>query len=158
MNLDQREFRDALGCFATGVCVVTAAPQGHRPFGMTVNSFTSVSLDPPLVLWNLQRDSEMFGAWQQTRHFAINILHSGQRALSVQYARKGEHLLDAAHQAPGDSGVPLIPDTLVSLECALETTHPGGDHLIVIGRVLAAHHRDQGQPLLFCNGRYRRIQ
>ena len=92
MSLDAREFRNALGCFATGVCVITADPDGWQPFGVTVNSFASVSLDPPLVLWSLQNDSEMYEAWEKTGRFAVNILRSDQQELSNQYAKKGDHV------------------------------------------------------------------
>ena len=157
MSIDGREFRDALGCFATGVCVITASPQGYQPFGVTVNSFASVSLDPPLILWSLQNDSEMFAAWEQASQFAVNILRKDQRDMASQYARKGDHLLPAEHFEMGATGVPVLPDTLVSFECELGTTHPGGDHVILIGKVLEMNVRDNGEPLLFCAGAYREL-
>lgn len=158
MNLDERELREALGCFATGVCVITANPEGYQSIGITVNSFTSVSLDPPQVLWNLQNASELFETWSKVRHFVVNILHSGQQDKSTQYARKGDHILCAGHHVPGSTGAPLMPDTLASLECELEATYPSGDHVIVIGRVLNVHRRGPGQPLLFFGGAYRELQ
>jgi flavin reductase (DIM6/NTAB) family NADH-FMN oxidoreductase RutF len=157
MSLDAREFRNALGCFATGVCVITADPDGYEPFGMTVNSFASVSLDPPLVLWSLQNDSEMYAAWEKTRRFAVNILRSDQMDMSNQYAKKGDHALTDEHWIAGDTGVPIIPESLASFECEMETTHPGGDHIIVLGRVVAMHNRENGSPLLFCSGAYREL-
>ncbi len=157
MSLDAREFRNALGCFATGVCVITADPEGWQPFGMTVNSFASVSLDPPLVLWSLQNDSEMYDAWENTTRFAVNILRSDQQELSDQYAIKGDHVLTDEHFAAGDTGVPILPDTLVSFECEMEATHPGGDHIIIVGRVVAMNCRENGEPLLFCSGAYREL-
>ncbi len=157
MSLDPREFRNALGCFATGVCVITADPEGYTPFGMTVNSFASVSLDPPLVLWSLQNDSEMYEAWEKTQRFAINILRADQQDMSNQYAKKGDHALSDEHVGAGETGVPILPDTLVTFECEMEATHPGGDHVIIVGRVLAMDSRENGQPLLFCNGGYREL-
>ncbi len=157
MSIDGHEFRDALGCFATGVCVITANPEGYQPFGMTVNSFASVSLDPPLILWSLQNDSEMFDAWQKSRQFAVNILRKDQRDLASQYARKGDHALAAEHFTRGATGIPVLPESLVSLECELSTTHPGGDHVILVGRVLEMENRDNGEPLLFCAGGYREL-
>ncbi len=157
MSFTTRDFRDALGSFATGVCVISANPEGWQPFGMTVNSFASVSLDPPLVLWSLQNDSELYEAFEKTDRFAVNILRSDQEALSNQYARKGDHLLSAEHFEIGASGVPILPQTLVSLECELEARHPGGDHVILVGRVVELTQRNNGDPLLFCSGAYRHL-
>lgn len=157
MSIDSRDFRDALGQFATGVCVITANPEGWAPFGMTVNSFASVSLDPPLVLWSLQNDSEMFEAFEASQGFAVNILRASQQDLSNQYAKKGDHALSADHFIIGESGLPVLPDTLVSFECEFEARHAGGDHLILVGRVTAMDHREEGEPLLFCAGSYREL-
>lgn len=157
MSIDGREFRDALGCFATGVCVITLSTEDKQPVGMTVNSFASVSLDPPLVLWSLQNDSELYDVWLKTRHFAVNILRKDQQALASQYARKGDHILAQEHFESGATGVPILRDTLVSFECELITTHPGGDHIILIGQVLEMNNRDNGEPLLFCAGGYREL-
>ena len=142
MTIDSREFRDALGCFATGVTVITANPEAQQPFGMTVNSFASVSLDPPLVLWSLQNNSEMFDVWERASTFGVNILRADQQDLSNLYARKGDHLLEADHFVAGITGVPVLPDSLVSMECEVEARYPGGDH---------------GEPLLFCAGGYREL-
>ena len=157
MSFNSREFRDALGAFATGVCVITASPRGWEPFGMTVNSFASVSLAPPLILWSLQNDSDMYEAFEQVKHFAVNILRCDQQAMSNQYAKKGDHALTAGHWAEGGTGVPIMPSTLVSMECELEARYPGGDHVILIGRVLEFSRRDDGEPLLFCSGAYREL-
>ena len=155
--IDPREFRNALGQFATGVCVITAHPEGWQPFGVTVNSFASVSLDPPLVLWSLQNNSELFAAFEAAGSYAVNILRADQQALADQYAKRGDHHLHPAHHATGASGLPVMPDTLVSLECDIDTRHHSGDHVILIGRVRAMAHRQAGQPLLFCAGAYRQL-
>ena len=157
MNFDSREFRDALGCFATGVCVITGQPEEGEAFGMTVNSFASVSLEPPLVLWSLQNNSDMFDTFQNCTRWAVNILREDQELLSGRYAVKGEHNLDPAHYELTGSGIPIMPDTLVSLECEEEARHPGGDHVILIARVLNMTRRDSGSPLLFCGGSYARL-
>jgi flavin reductase (DIM6/NTAB) family NADH-FMN oxidoreductase RutF len=157
MTIDSREFRDALGCFATGVCVMTANPEGWKPFGLTANSFASVSLDPPLILWSLQNDSDMFEAWQNSSRFAVNILRSDQQAMSHLYAVKGDHALSEEDFEIGVSGVPVLPETLATFECEIEAVHPGGDHVIIIGRVVAMDNRDNGEPLLFCRGSYREL-
>ena len=154
MNIDGRELRNALGRFATGVCVVTTIDAQGRAVGMTANSFSSVSLDPPLVLWSLQSGSDMYDTFARPRRYAINVLSSEQMDLSNQYAKKGDHTLDPAHYTPGRHGAPIIRNCLVSFECELDATHEGGDHLIIIGRVKDVSSRPTGRPLLFHSGSY----
>lgn len=156
MSFDGRKFRDALGRFATGVCVITTI-DSQKPVGMTVNSFASVSLDPPLVLWSLQNNSDMYEVFASAKHFAINILSKEQQGHSNAYAKKGDHLLQADHYRIGKYGSPIIRDALTTLECKLEVCHDGGDHLIVIGRVRDMHTRPTGEPLLFFSGGYREL-
>ena len=157
MSIDGRELRNALGRFATGVCVITALDENNRPLGMTANSFSSVSLDPPLVLWSLQNNSEVYETFAKPRVFAINVLASEQLDLSNQYAKKGDHLLDEAHYRIGRTGAPVIRNALVSFECSLDATHEGGDHLIIVGRVEEMSSRPDGNPLLFFSGAYREL-
>lgn len=154
MSFTSREFRDALGQFATGVCVITANPPGETPFGMTVNSFASVSLDPPLVLWSLQKDSECAPAFASTKQFAVNILKSDQEAVSNRYAKKGAHSLDAGTFRQGRSGCVVLKESLTCFECDIEARHDGGDHIILIGRVLEMQNSPTGKPLLFHAGKY----
>lgn len=157
MTIDTRELRNALGRFATGVCVITVVDEQGAPLGLTANSFASVSLDPPLVLWSLQNGSEVYDSYARPRHFAINVLAEDQVDLSNQYARKGQHLLDPEHFRYGRHGTPLLRDALVSFECELHATHEGGDHLIIVGRVRDMLTRPTGQPLLFYCGAYREL-
>ena len=156
MDIDGRELRDALGRFATGVCVITTI-DSQKPLGMTVNSFASVSLDPPLVLWSLQTNSDIYRAFATPRHFAINILSKDQQDLSNLYAQKGDHLLQDEHYRIGKYGSPIIRNALTTLECELETSYEGGDHQIIIGRVRDMHTRTTGKPLLFFSGAYREL-
>ncbi len=156
MSFDSRNLRDALGRFATGVCVITTI-DSQKPLGMTVNSFASVSLDPPLVLWSLQNNSDIYHAFASPKHFAINILSKEQQGHSNLYAKKGDHLLDPSHYRVGKYGSPILRDALTTLECELETCHDGGDHLIIIGRVRDMHTRPTGEPLLFFSGGYREL-
>ena len=158
MNSEGRELRNALGRFATGVCIITTVTDNQKAVGMTANSFSSVSLDPPLVLWSLQSNSDVYDVFAKPRYFAINVLAREQEAHSNQYAKKGNHELDVEHFFPGRFGAPLIRDALVSFECELETTHEGGDHLIIIGRVRDMHERPSGEPLLFFSGGYRELR
>ena len=157
MSLDGRELRDALGRFATGVCVITTVSGEQKAVGMTANSFSSVSLDPPLVLWSLQNNSDVYNVFAAPRHFAVNILSSEQQAYSNQYAKKGQHDLDPAHYRLGKYGAPIIRGALATFECELHATHEGGDHLIIVGRVTDMHQRPTGEPLLFYCGRYHEL-
>lgn len=158
MSLDGRELRNALGRFATGVTIVTAVAEDQRPMGMTANSFSSVSLDPPLVLWSLQTTSDVYDVFAGPKYFNINILSTEQQAQSNQYAKKTQHELMSSDFRPGKYGAPVIRNALVTFECELETTHPGGDHLIIVGRVLDMHERPSGEPLLFYAGRYQELR
>ena len=157
MTHDQKlELRRSLGRFATGVTVVTC--RGDKgPCGITANSFSSVSLDPPLVLWNLQNNSDVYDVFASPRYFAINILSLEQQEHSNRYAKKGDHLLAPEHYQDGKYGAPIIRDALVSFECELDATHEGGDHLIIVGRVRDLQQRTDGEPLLFFSGGYREL-
>lgn len=154
MNLDGRELRNALGQFATGVCVISTVNREGRAVGMTANSFSSVSLDPPLVLWSLQNGSEIYDTFAAPDTFAVNVLAREHEDLSNLYARKGNHHMLDEHYALGRNGAPLLRGALVSFECKLHATHEGGDHLIIVGRVLDVVSRPGGRPLLFHAGRY----
>lgn len=158
MSINSREFRNAMGRFATGVCVITANPEGYEPFGMTVNSFASLSLDPPLLLWNLQNDSECFPAFEVADKFTVNVLADDQLDLSNQYARKGAHELDREHYRMGRNGTPVLRGALVSLECDLWRRYEGGDHLILVGLVKEMENRPTGSPLVFYGGGYRELR
>lgn len=158
MNFDSREFRNALGTFATGVCVITAQPEGEKPFGITVNSFASVSLDPALVLWSLQNNSECFPAFEKADKFAINILAHDQQALSNYYAVKGDHVLAADDFRIGKSGTPVLRNVLTHFECNTWARYPGGDHVILVGEVTEMEHNPNKQPLLFNAGKYRELR
>ncbi|SFE38574.1 NADH-FMN oxidoreductase RutF, flavin reductase (DIM6/NTAB) family [Roseivivax sediminis] len=146
-----RAFRDALGRFATGVTIVTTqTPDG--PIAITANSFASLSLDPPLVLWSPAKASARFVPFTEAQHFAIHVLAADQAALCSEVAR------DARRFRPGDlteneNGVPLIETALAHFECARDAVHDGGDHVIVVGRVQRVRMRE-GEPLLFLNGQF----
>lgn len=158
MSLDGRELRNALGRFATGVCVISAISEDGKAMGMTANSFSSVSLDPPLILWSLQNNSDVYDIFAGPKHYAINILSTEQQAQSNQYAKKGQHELSESDYRLGKYGAPVFRHALVTFECELEATHEGGDHLIIVGRVREMHERPSGEPLLFYCGRYRELR
>lgn len=149
-----RAFRDALGQFATGVTLVTIeGPDG--PMGFTANSFTSLSLDPPLVLWSLARSSRRYPFFATARHFAIHILTADQAGLIERFGRQGRGF-DGLDHALSAKGVPLINEALVRFECEQHATHEGGDHLIVVGRVTRVV-RQGGAPLVFAQGQMGRF-
>ncbi|PTX02030.1 flavin reductase family protein [Pararhodobacter aggregans] len=147
----ERDFRDALGAFATGVTVITAQ-SAIGPLGITANSFASLSMAPPLVLWSPGRFSRRFDAFVEAGHFAIHVLGAEQFELGRHFARQG-HDFDLPGVAVNAQGVPVLPGCLAVFECAREAVHDGGDHAIVVGRVLAARHR-RGVPLVFHRGNY----
>lgn len=156
MQLDGRELRNALGRFATGVCLITTVNDAGEPLALTVNSFSSLSLAPPLVLWSLQNNSDVYQVYSGTPRYAINVLADGQQDLATRYARKGDHLLEERHYRVGDNGSPLIEGALLSLECSQEASHPGGDHIILVGHIEGVH-LSEGDPLLFYGGAYRTL-
>ncbi len=146
-----RSLRNALGSFTTGVTVVTAMGNAG-PTGMTANSFASVSLDPPLVLWSPAKRSARHKLFIEAEHFAIHILSAEQDALGTHFAQKGSVFADVDWHLNAE-GVPVIPGTLARFECARSSLHDAGDHTIVIGRVLRAAHRE-GSPLCFSGGSF----
>lgn len=157
MPLDNKKFREALGSFATGVCIVTIAPEQGVPIGMTINSFSSVSLEPPLVLWSIQNNSECFDTFNAVNKFAINILPLEHQGHSNLYARRGEHALEVSHYRLGCTGSPLLRDALTTFECRVWARYPGGDHQIIVGEVLEFATRPTGKPLLFYKGKYAQL-
>lgn len=153
MSFDVKSFRRALGSFPTGVAVVTAAVESE-PVGITVNSFTSVSLDPPLVLWCLKKDSNRYRAFMEAKGFTISVLGTEHESVSARLARQGEHKLQDMELLETELGPPALADAHAVFECAREAVHDGGDHSILIGRVLRFARRDDGAPLVFYRGRY----
>ena len=158
MSFDSREFRDAMGSFATGVCVITANPEGYEPFGMTVNSLASLSLEPALLLWSLQNNSECLPAFEKADKFAVNILTTNQQDLSNYYAKKANHDLLKDSFRLGKTGVPVLRGALTSFECKVWARYPGGDHIILVGEVEEISSNPNGKPLLFHSGRYAEIR
>jgi len=158
MSEDTRALRSALGRFATGVCLVTVRDGQGSALAMTVNSFASVSLEPPLVLWSLQRDSLNFEHFAYPTHYAINVLGREHEDLSTRYATPGRHRMDAAHFSAGHNDAPMVEGALARFECTLHNTFDGGDHLIIVGRVTRYSEAPAaGEPLLFYRGQYRAL-
>jgi len=146
-----RAFRDALGRFATGIAVITTqGPDG--PVGFTANSFASVSLDPPLVLWSPAKSSLRFAIFAAAQHYTIHILAADQANLCHRFVRGGAGFDGLQPQITAE-GVPVIPGALARFDCAQHACHDGGDHLIVVGRVLRCAASDDA-PLVFSRGTY----
>ena len=154
---DPRTLREALGCFATGVTVVTCLDPDGRPVGLTANSFTSVSLDPPLLLVCVARSAASADALTRAGHFAVNVLQTGQQPASIRFATKDQDRFGATPWSPGDYGPPVLRDSLGVFECAAHAVHEGGDHHIVVGEVLRASFDPTLDPLLYFRARYRRL-
>ncbi|MFM6852941.1 MAG: flavin reductase family protein, partial [Sphingopyxis sp.] len=154
---DARTFRDALGCFATGVTIVTAMDADGAPIGLTANSFTSVSLDPPLLLVCIARNAGSAAVLERAERFAVNVLQIGQQPTSNRFAGKGEDRFAATPWQIGEFGTPVLSGSLASFECARDAVHPGGDHFLLVGRVLKAMFEPRRDPLLYFRGKYRRL-
>ncbi len=144
--------RQALGTFATGVTVVTARTETGRPVAMTVSSFAGVSLDPPLVLWCAQRGIGPFAGFAAAKHFAVHVLHAGQGDEAMHFAQDIDDKFGGVEPEQGVADLPLLPDCAACFQCAVEHRIDGGDHLILMGRVLAVDCRD-AEPLVFHGGR-----
>jgi flavin reductase (DIM6/NTAB) family NADH-FMN oxidoreductase RutF len=153
---DARTLRDALGDFATGVTVVTALGPDRQPAGVTINSFASVSLEPPLVLWSLGLQSPSLAAFESCSHYAINILAADQVEMSQRFSQVPDDRFAGIEWARGAGGTPILPGCCAWFECRNEMRYPGGDHRIFVGHV-EAFAREEKLPLIFHGGRYRSL-
>jgi flavin reductase (DIM6/NTAB) family NADH-FMN oxidoreductase RutF len=151
-----KAFRQCLGKFATGVTVVTCTDAAENPCGITANSFSSVSLDPPLILWNIAKVSNSLDAYLNAEFFAINVLSAEQQSLSAHFAKSDHTTFNGIDYVLSDSGVPLLPDTIATFHCRTHQTHDCGDHFVIIGEVTAYQSTD-AEPLLFYSGTYRAL-
>jgi flavin reductase (DIM6/NTAB) family NADH-FMN oxidoreductase RutF len=154
---DPRTLRDALGCFATGVTVVTCEDPSGTPTGLTVNSFTSVSLDPPLLLVCVHKLAASAEALTTASHFAINVLQTGQQPASIRFSTRDEDRFGVTPWSRGEAGAPILKDSLGVFECQRFAAYDGGDHHILVGEVVKASFDASLDPLLYFRGRYRRL-
>jgi flavin reductase (DIM6/NTAB) family NADH-FMN oxidoreductase RutF len=154
---DSRTLRDALGCFATGVTVVTAVDEDGQPAGLTVNSFTSVSLEPPLLLVCLHKLAASAQALVGASSFAINVLQTGQQPASMTFSTRVEDRFGTTPWSRGEGGAPILGDSLCVFECDRYAVYDGGDHHILVGQVVKASFDAALDPLLYFRGRYRRL-
>jgi len=149
--------RAGMGCFSTGVTVVTTRGPNNEPAGFTANSFTSVSLDPPLVLFCLNRTSPSVDAVRDRGAFVVNVLHLGQQAISSRFAMKNVDRFEDVKWTWSADGLPVISEAMASFECTIHEIFEGGDHLIFVGRVCRVLFDKGRDPLLFLHGKYNRV-
>ena len=155
---ERRHFRNTLAMFATGVAVITAPRKSGVPVGITVASFNSVSLDPPLILFSVDRRCQSLDDLCATSSYAVNVLSEAQQDLSNRFAKANSGKWDGIDAAARDGhGHVLLPDALATFECEPYARHDGGDHVIFIGRVVRHQARRDGRPLVFFGGRYRAL-
>lgn len=151
--LNSGQFRRALGCFATGVAIVTTRDRKGAAVGMTISSFNSVSLEPPLVLWSIAVQADGYEAFVNSKNFAVNVLAKHQSVLSDQFAVSGSDKFDGIEYRDGIAGVPLLTDSAACFECEIEAIYAGGDHKIIVGRVLRCEDSTT-DPLVFFRGHF----
>lgn len=152
-NIDPRELRNTLGQFATGVTVITTRDKENRPVGVTASSFNSVSLDPPLILWSLDKSSASLPAFTDFGYFAVHVLANGQESLSNNFARRGEDKFANIDTIEGINNLPIIPECAARFQCKLMYSYEGGDHVILVGEV-KEYENFARKPLIFHSGRY----
>lgn len=155
-NVEKGEFCRACGQFATGVAIAATLDREGTPHGITVNSFTSVSLDPPLVLICIGHSAAILDLFRPEGRFSLNLLSEDQQDLSEHFARSGEDRFESVPWQPGETGAPLIPEVLATIECRIQRVETAGDHDIVIAEVLRTNVRG-GRPLIYYGSRYRRL-
>jgi flavin reductase (DIM6/NTAB) family NADH-FMN oxidoreductase RutF len=156
MAIDPRELRNVFGVFATGVTIITTNDVNGKPFGLTANSYTSLSLDPPLVLVCVDKKVDCYACFEQSKVFAVNFLAEDQEQLSTRFATKGIEKFEGVPVRQGSIGVPLLEGAIGFIECKLVNGYDGGDHTIYVGEVQAASASGE-RPLLFFKGKYKKL-
>jgi flavin reductase (DIM6/NTAB) family NADH-FMN oxidoreductase RutF len=154
--IDPKDFRNALGTYATGVTIITAVTPEGKPYGLTCNSFASVSLNPPLVLWSLLIYSQSMSVFQNASHFAVNVLGASQQALATKFASSSVDRFEGVAWKPGLGNAPILADSVANFQCRAVNRYYGGDHVIFLGAVEAYAYNRQ-EPLLFAHGGYGRF-
>jgi flavin reductase (DIM6/NTAB) family NADH-FMN oxidoreductase RutF len=154
--IDPRDFRNALGTFGTGVTIVTAMSPDGKPYGVTCNSFASVSLNPPLVLWSLGMFSQGLPIFQNASYFTVNVLDASQQELALKFAKSSGEKFDGVEWKPGLGNTPIIAGTVAHFQCRAVNRYYGGDHIIFLGAVEAYAYNGQ-EPLLFARGGFGRF-
>ena len=154
--IDPRDFRNALGTYATGVTIITAVAVDGKPYGLTCNSFASVSLNPPLVLWSLGMFSQGLTIFQNASHFTVNVLGVSQQELAMQFAKSSGEKFNGVEWTPGLGNAPILAGSVATFQCRAANRYYGGDHVIFLGAVEAYAYNKQ-EPLLFAHGGFGRF-
>jgi flavin reductase (DIM6/NTAB) family NADH-FMN oxidoreductase RutF len=155
MAIETRKLREALGRFATGVTVITARSLDGELLGITANSFNSVSLEPPLILFSLDRRAYSLRKFEECGRFAVNVLDETQQSISTTFATPLADKFASVNYEFGRTGSPVLMDALAVFDCSVRFRYDGGDHVIFVGEVLDLVVREGGKPLLYFMGRYR---
>ncbi|TRX54987.1 flavin reductase family protein [Thalassomonas sp. M1454] len=155
-GIDPIQFRNALGKFPTGVTIVTTK-FGDELIGMTISSFNSVSLDPPLILWSIDKGARSLPAFKEASNFAVHVLCEDQQEVSNLFARQGADKFANVELETGIGDVPMLKEYSARFQCQVEHQYEGGDHVIIVGRVLDFDAHDCKDPLVFHSGRYAKI-
>ncbi|MEE8074571.1 MAG: flavin reductase family protein [Candidatus Binatia bacterium] len=156
MAMDSREIRDIMAHFATGVTVVTTRDGAGSPFGLTVNAFTSLSLNPPLVVVCIDKAAQCYSCFEESKVFAVNVLSEDQEELSRRFATKGIEKFGEIKWHRGENNVPLLDGSIGTIECKIVNSYEGGDHTIYLGEIVSAN-ATEDRPLLFFKGKYHRL-
>lgn len=154
--IDPRDFRNALGTYGTGVTIITATAADGKPYGITCNSFASVSLNPPLVLWSLGVYSSSLTAFQNASHFTVHVLGTSQQALANKFAKSSDDKFAGLDWTPGLGNAPVLAESVAHFQCRSVNRYYGGDHVIFLGAV-EAYAYNASEPLLFARGTYGRF-
>ena len=156
MAIDGRELRNAMGLFATGVSIITTKDASGKPFGLTANAFSSLSLDPPMLLICVDKGVDCYACFDESRVFGVNFLSLAQEELSTRFATKGIEKFEGLSYSVGELGVALLDGALAHFECRVAHAYEGGDHTIYVGEVQRLVTME-GDPLLFFQGKYRSL-
>ena len=154
---DSSEFRTALGDYATGVTIITALDAAGQAIGLTANSFTSVSLDPPLVLWSIDKCSPLFDGFMQADHYAVHVLRQDQQELAQRFSDDDAARIAELTYESGIAGLPLLKTYSALFQCEVESRYAEGDHVILIGHVISIDNESTA-PLIYHKAQYKRLQ
>tara|TARA_Y100000590_G_scaffold458649_1_gene613798 strand:- start:3668 stop:4129 length:462 start_codon:yes stop_codon:yes gene_type:complete len=150
--IDQKDLRNALGCFATGVTIITTSDQDNKPVGLTINSFTSLSLEPPLIIWSISKNAPSYEAFKYKKQFIVNVLSSDQGNLVKIFSTPSNDKFINVNWDMNDQGLPYIKECVANFECIIHSVYPGGDHQVLIGKVVKYQYNDR-KPLIMSRGK-----
>lgn len=157
MTVTPEIFKQCLGCFATGVTVITVLDSKGKPHGITINAFASLSLEPPLILFNIAKTATCHKILLQAKHFSVNILAEGQQQISQLFAFAKDDKWQKVASVPGKNKCPILDGIIAYLECDFAFSYDGGDHTIIVGKVTHLEKQSEKKPLLYYRGEYSNV-